>query len=109
MGRARLPGVLRAGAAAQGVLLGNFAARIDRCVRLDAPALSSAGRFCHNSREHVVGTAIFDNFGELCGRALATWIEPASGLGRRREQQFQPFRVLALKSLRHSYPIGARL
>ena len=30
----------------------------------------------HEGRKHVVGTAIFDNFGELCGRALATWIEP---------------------------------
>ena len=27
-------------------------------------------------RKHYAGTAIFDEDGELCGRALATWIEP---------------------------------
>jgi hypothetical protein len=30
----------------------------------------------HDGRKHYTGTAIFDGFGELCGRAIATWIEP---------------------------------
>jgi hypothetical protein len=29
-------------------------------------------------RKHEAGTALFDEDGELCGRARATWIEPAS-------------------------------
>ena len=70
------PGFFATGAAAKGVLLGTYAARIDRCVHLDAPCVVIGWSLRHDGRKHVVGTAIFDNFGELCGRALATWIEP---------------------------------
>jgi hypothetical protein len=70
------PGFFATGVAAKGPLLGTYAARIDRCVHLDAPCVVIGWPIRHDGRKHVVGTAIFDNFGELCGRALATWIEP---------------------------------
>jgi hypothetical protein len=75
------PGFFATGAAAKGVLLGTYAARIDRCVHLDAPCVVIGWSLQHEGRKHVVGTAIFDNFGELCGRALATWIEPKQAPG----------------------------
>ncbi len=70
------PGFFASGAAAKGALLGTYAARIDRCVHLDAPCVVIGWALKHEGRKHVVGTAIFDHAGELCGRALATWIEP---------------------------------
>ena len=70
------PGFFATGAAIKGPLLGTYAARIDRCVHLDTPCVVIGWALKHEDRKHVVGTAIFDNFGELCGRALATWIEP---------------------------------
>jgi len=70
------PGFFASGAAAKGVLLGTYVARIDRCVHLDAPSVVIGWALKHDGRKHVVGTAVFDNFGELCGRAMATWIEP---------------------------------
>jgi len=73
------PGFFATGAAARGPLLGTYAARIDRCVHLDAPSVVIGWSIRHDGRKHVVGTAVFDNFGELCGRALATWIEPRQG------------------------------
>jgi hypothetical protein len=73
------PGFFATGAAIRGPLLGTYAARIDRCVHLDAPCVVIGWALKHEGRKHVVGTAIFDNFGELCGRALATWVEPKPG------------------------------
>ncbi len=70
------PGFFATGVAARGPLLGTYAARIDRCVHLDAACVVMGWALSHEGRKHVVGTAVFDNFGELCGRALATWIEP---------------------------------
>jgi hypothetical protein len=70
------PGFFATGVAIRGPLLGTYAARIDRCVQLDASCVVIGWALKHDGRKHVVGTAIFDNFGELCGRALATWVEP---------------------------------
>jgi len=72
------PGFFATGAAIRGPLLGTYAARIDRCVHLDASCVVIGWALKHEGRKHVVGTAIFDHAGELCGRALATWIEPRS-------------------------------
>jgi hypothetical protein len=33
-------------------------------------------RIAVNGRKYEVGTALFDEDGELCGRARALWIEP---------------------------------
>lgn len=70
------PGFFACGAAARGPLLGQYAARIDRCVHVDAPCVVIGWSLGHDGRKHYTGTAIFDGFGELCGRAIATWIEP---------------------------------
>ncbi|MEX0733011.1 MAG: hypothetical protein WD944_08000 [Steroidobacteraceae bacterium] len=70
------PGFFASGAAARGALLGQYAARIDRCVHVDAPCVVIGWSLGHDGRKHYTGTAIFDGFGELCGRAIATWIEP---------------------------------
>lgn len=70
------PGFFASGVASRGALLGTYAARIDRCVNLDAACVVIGWPIRHEGRKHVVGTAVFDNFGEICGRAIATWIEP---------------------------------
>ena len=70
------PGFFASGAAAQGPLLGQYAARIDRCVHVDASCVVIGWSLGHDGRKHYTGTAIFDGAGELCGRAVATWIEP---------------------------------
>ena len=70
------PGFFATGAAVRGPLLGTYAARIDRCVQRDMACVVIGWALKHDGRKHVVGTAIFDSFGELCGRALATWVEP---------------------------------
>jgi hypothetical protein len=70
------PGFFASGAAARGALLGLYAARIDRCVQIDAPCVVIGWALGHDGRKHYTGTAIFDGFGEICGRAIATWIEP---------------------------------
>ena len=80
MGGARLPRLFRIGSGGEGVLLGQFAARIDRCVHVDAPCVVIGWALGHDGRKHYTGTAIFDNHGELCGRAIATWIEPRQPL-----------------------------
>lgn len=70
------PGFFASGVAARGPLLGEFAARIDRRVHVNEACVVigwSAGR---DGRKHDAGTAVFDDNGELCARAYATWIEP---------------------------------
>jgi hypothetical protein len=74
------PGFFASGAAARGVLLGQYAAKIDRCVHVDAPCVVIGWPLGHDGRKHYTGTAVFDGFGEICGRAIATWIEPRQPL-----------------------------
>ena len=70
------PGFFATGAAKQGALLGLYAARVDRCVHVSEGCVVIGWALGHEGRKHYTGTAIFDGFGELCGRAIATWIEP---------------------------------
>ena len=70
------PGFFASGAAAKGVLLGEFAARIDRRVHVSEACVVIGWSLGHDGRKHYTGTAVFDGAGELCGRATATWIEP---------------------------------
>jgi hypothetical protein len=70
------PGFFASGAAARGALLGLYAARVDRCVRVGEACVVIGWSLGHDGRKHYTGTAIFDEAGELCGRATATWIEP---------------------------------
>jgi hypothetical protein len=63
------------------MLLGEFAAHIDRCVHIDEPCVIVGWRIGVSGRKYEVGTALFDEDGELCARARALWIElkPAGG------------------------------
>ena len=70
------PGFFASGAAARGVLLGLYAARVDRCVHMEEACVVIGWALGHDGRKHYTGTAVFDEDGEICGRAIATWIEP---------------------------------
>jgi hypothetical protein len=70
------PGFFASGAASRGALLGQYAARVDRCVHVSEACVVIGWALGHDGRKHYTGTAIFDDAGELCGRAIATWIEP---------------------------------
>ena len=59
-------------------LLGEFTAHVDRCVHIEEPCRVLAWHISSSGRKHEAGTALFDEDGELCGRAKAVWIEPAA-------------------------------
>jgi hypothetical protein len=58
------------------MLLGEFTAHVDRLVHVGEPCVIIGWRIAVTGRKYEVGTALFDEDGELCGRARATWIEP---------------------------------
>jgi len=58
------------------MLLGEFTVHIDRCVHVDEPCILIGWRLGVDGRKYSVGTALFDEDGELCARAQAIWIEP---------------------------------
>ena len=70
------PGFFASGAASRGALLGLYAARVDRCVHVSEACVVIGWSLGHDGRKHYTGTAVFDEDGEICGRAIATWIEP---------------------------------
>jgi hypothetical protein len=70
------PGYFAARSDGVPMLLGEFTAHIDRRVHLDEPCIVIGWRLSVESRKYRVGTALFDEDGELCARATATWIEP---------------------------------
>ncbi|MGH7468809.1 MAG: PaaI family thioesterase [Longimicrobiales bacterium] len=57
------------------VVLGRISARLERVVRADAPHIVTAWKIASEGRKHIVGSAIFDEQGELCAIARATWLE----------------------------------
>jgi hypothetical protein len=57
------------------MLLGEFTAHIDRRVHVDEPCVIVGWRIGAVGRKYEVGTALFDEDGELCARARAVWIE----------------------------------
>jgi hypothetical protein len=57
------------------MLLGEFTAQIDRRVHVDEPCVIVGWRIAAQGRKFEVGTALFDEEGELCARARAVWIE----------------------------------
>jgi hypothetical protein len=74
------PGCFAANKLGRGTwLLGEFTAHVDRCVHVEEPCRVVAWHISSQGRKHEAGTALFDGDGELCGRAKAVWIEPASG------------------------------
>jgi hypothetical protein len=58
------------------MLLGEFRAHVDRCVHIDEPCSIIGWKIAASGRKCEVGTALFDEDGELCARARAVWIEP---------------------------------
>ena len=72
------PGCFAANKSGRGLwLLGEFTAHVDRCVHIDEPCRVIGWHISSKGRKHEAGTALFDEDGELCGRAKAVWIEPA--------------------------------
>lgn len=57
------------------MLLGEFQAHVDRPVHVGEPCTVIGWKLGHEGRKYHAGTALFDEDGELCARALATWIE----------------------------------
>ena len=57
------------------MLLGEFTAHVDRLVHVDEPCVVIGWRIAVQGRKYEVGTALFDEDGELCGRARAVWLE----------------------------------
>jgi len=58
------------------MLLGEFTAHVDRRVHVDEPCVIVGWRVGVAGRKFEVGTALFDEDGELCAKARAVWIEP---------------------------------
>lgn len=64
------------------MLLGEFTVHIDRLVHVDEPCVVIGWRIGVEGRKYRVGTALFDEDGELCARALGVWIEPRGPMPR---------------------------
>ena len=61
------------------MLLGEMQAHVDRRVHVGESCTVIGWAIGAEGRKHYSGTAIFDEDGELCARAKATWIEVESG------------------------------
>ncbi|HEX9472859.1 MAG TPA: hypothetical protein VF931_01625 [Steroidobacteraceae bacterium] len=72
------PGYFAARADRVAMLLGEFTAHVDRRVHVEEPCVLIGWRISASGRKYEVGTALFDEDGELCARARALWIEPRS-------------------------------
>jgi hypothetical protein len=57
------------------MLLGEFTAHVDRRVHVDEPCVIVGWRVSAAGRKFEVGTALFDEDGELCAKARAVWLE----------------------------------
>jgi len=73
------PGYFAACASGITLLLGEFTAHVDRRVHVDEPCVIVGWVLGASGRKHEVGTALFDEDGELCARARAVWVEPRPG------------------------------
>lgn len=69
------PGYFAAANDGRHMLLGEIAARIDRRVHAAESCVVVGWKLERDGRKHFVGTALYDDDGEPCARALATWIE----------------------------------
>ncbi|HTT05858.1 MAG TPA: hypothetical protein VMF64_11260 [Steroidobacteraceae bacterium] len=70
------PGYFAARSDGVAMLLGEFTVHIDRLVHVDEPCIVIGWRLSVEGRKYRVGTALFDEDGEPCARALGVWIEP---------------------------------
>ena len=69
------PGYFAVSGARRVMVLGEMQAHVDRRVHVGEPCTVIGWKIGAEGRKHYAGTAIFDEDGELCARARATWIE----------------------------------
>lgn len=72
------PGYFAAANDGRVMLLGRIAARIDRRVHAEESCIVLGCKLGSEGRKHHVATLLYDDDGELCAGAMATWIEPAA-------------------------------
>jgi len=68
------PGYFAVSGARRVMVLGEMQAHVDRRVHVGEPCTVIGWKTGADGRKHYAGTAIFDEDGELCARARATWI-----------------------------------
>jgi hypothetical protein len=69
------PGYFAARSDGVPMLLGEFTVHIDRRVHVDETCILVGWRLSAQGRKYRVATALFDEDGELCARAVGLWIE----------------------------------
>jgi hypothetical protein len=69
------PGYFAVSGGRRVMVLGEMQAHVDRRVHIGEPCTVIGWRLGAEGRKHYAGTAIFDERGQLCARAAATWIE----------------------------------
>jgi hypothetical protein len=69
------PGYFAVSGGRRPMMLGEMQAHVDRRVHVGEPCTVIGWRLGAEGRRHYAGTAIFDEDGELCARARATWVE----------------------------------
>lgn len=77
------PGYFALDAGPGGWLLGEYTAHVDRCVHVDEPCVVIGWPLGSEGRKHVVGTALFDEDGELAAMARGVWIAPREVAGQK--------------------------
>ena len=69
------PGYFAAQDDGRPMLLGEIAAQVYRRVHASESCVLVGWKLSHKGRKYTVGTALYDDDGEPCARAVATWIE----------------------------------
>lgn len=69
------PGYFAVSGGRRPMVLGEMQAHVDRRVHVGEPCTVIGWKLGAERRRHYAGTAIFDEDGELCARARATWVE----------------------------------
>ncbi len=69
------PGYFAVSGGRRTMVLGEMQAHVDRRVHVGEPCTVIGWKLGAEGRRHYAGTAIFDEDGELCARARATWVE----------------------------------
>jgi hypothetical protein len=69
------PGYFAVSGARRVMVLGEMQAHVDRRVHVGEACTVIGWKIAAAGRKHLAGTAIFDEDGELCARARATWID----------------------------------
>ncbi len=69
------PGYFAVSGGRRVMVLGEMQAHVDRRVHTGEPCTIIGWKMGSEGRKHYAGTALFDEDGELCARAAATWVE----------------------------------